>query len=169
MRTTLHSLREGALNLTYNAFLVARGAARRVRRPTEVGVRALVARDDSVLLVRHRGGVAPWSLPGGGVHRDESLADAAVREVREEAGCPVAVRQLLGVYHAFFQGMSNHIAVFVCEPLGELHPPVGDLEIVDARFFPRARLPAGVDQGSLLRIAEHARGEHGLCRPWAKL
>jgi 8-oxo-dGTP diphosphatase len=168
MKSTLRGLREGALTLTYNTFLVARGLARRVRRPTEVGVRVLVARGDQVLLVRHRGGAAPWSLPGGGVGRNESLAGAAVREVREEAGCPVELQGLLGVYHAFFEGMSNHIAVFVCAPLAEPRPPVGDLEIVDARFFRRDALPAGIDRGSTLRIAEHARGERGLFRPWAE-
>ncbi|MBC8077390.1 MAG: NUDIX hydrolase, partial [Chloroflexales bacterium] len=32
-----------------------------------MGVRIVAMRGDEVLLVRHRGGRTPWSLPGGGV------------------------------------------------------------------------------------------------------
>jgi hypothetical protein len=64
--------------------------------------------------------------------------------------------------------MSNHVAVFVCVPLDEARPPVGDLEIVDARFFPLSDLPATTDRGSRLRIDEYLRGERGLLRPWAE-
>jgi 8-oxo-dGTP diphosphatase len=166
MNNTILGLREGALTLAYNAILVARGGLRRLTRPSQVGVRILVPRADTVLLVRHRGGRRPWSLPGGGVNRGESLADAACREVHEEAGCEVAPDHLLGVYHAFYEGMSNYTIVFVCTPLGPAAAPEGDLEIVDARFFPVDDLPANTERGSLERIAEHARGERGLIAPW---
>jgi ADP-ribose pyrophosphatase YjhB (NUDIX family) len=159
-------LREGALTLAYNAILRVRAAARQLTRPTTVGVRVLVERGDELLLIRHRGGSHPWSLPGGGVDHRESLAEAAMREVREEAGCAAELRYLLGVYHSFGEGMNNYTAVFVCAPLGEPRAPVGDLEIVDARFFRRNDLPATTDAGSLRRIAEHAAGQRGVHGPW---
>jgi 8-oxo-dGTP diphosphatase len=166
MKLTMHGLREGALTLAYNSYLFARAAARRMTNPTEVGVRVLVPRGDTLLLVRHRGGPRPWSLPGGSVEPRETLAQAALREVREEAGCPTELRYLHGLYHSFGEGMNNYIAVFVCAPLGPPNPPVGDLEIVDARFFPQRSLPATVDLGSLRRIAEHAEGRQGLYGAW---
>lgn len=166
MNNTIHGLREGALTLAYNAIMVARGGYRRLARPLQVGVRVLVPRGDAVLLVRHRGGSRPWALPGGGVAKGESLEEAARREVREEAGCAVAPGHLLGVYHAFYEGMTNYTAVFVCAPLGAAAAPDGDLEIVDARFFPLRDLPANTERGSLARIAEHARGERGLVAHW---
>ena len=47
------------------------------------GVGALVEHDDEVLLVRQDG---RWMLPGGEVERDESHAEALVRELVEETG-----------------------------------------------------------------------------------
>ncbi|MEO9255658.1 MAG: NUDIX domain-containing protein, partial [Tepidiformaceae bacterium] len=60
-------------------------ASWRVYHPITLGVRVILTSDGKVLLVRHtyRPG---WFLPGGGVHRRESLERAARREVREEAG-----------------------------------------------------------------------------------
>ena len=43
-------------------------------------------------------GVGPrWTMPGGGIDPFEDLADAAVREVREETGYDVEPDDLLGV------------------------------------------------------------------------
>lgn len=159
-------IRERVLDLTYTLAVRVRGIARHIVRPTEVGVRVLVVQDDRVLLVRHRTGPDPWSLPGGGVKMRESLEAASYREVLEEAGCPVRVERLHGVYHYFGQGSNNYIVVFVCTPLAALRPPVGDLEIADARFFPLHAPINGTDLGSRRRIAEYLRGEAGIAREW---
>lgn len=166
MRHTLYGMREGALTLAYNAIIRARALARQAGRPTQMGVRALVPRGQELLLIRHRGGSAPWSLPGGGIHPKEPLDTAARREVAEEAGCEVQVARMLGLYHSFAEGMNNYVAVFVCEPLGPARPPVGSLEIADARFFDRRDLPATIDPGSLRRIAEHDRGAANVYGAW---
>ena len=54
----------------------------------DVGVSAIVVRDSRVLLVRyaygHRKGM--WTLPGGYAHHDETLDQAALRELEEETG-----------------------------------------------------------------------------------
>jgi 8-oxo-dGTP pyrophosphatase MutT (NUDIX family) len=39
-----------------------------------------------------------WCLPGGAVDPGESVAEAAVREVMEEAGLSIQVKRLIGVY-----------------------------------------------------------------------
>ena len=50
-----------------------------------------------VLLVRERVDGA-WAMPGGWADVGESLAEGAVREVREESGYDVAIDRLLGLY-----------------------------------------------------------------------
>ena len=56
----------------------------------------LVERGDRVLLVRtpRRG----WEFPGGQVEEGESILDAAIREVSEEANIVASADRLVGVY-----------------------------------------------------------------------
>lgn len=51
-----------------------------------------------IVLIERRHPPAGWALPGGFVDPGETLARAAVREVREETGLSVRLRCLLGCY-----------------------------------------------------------------------
>jgi 8-oxo-dGTP diphosphatase len=61
-----------------------------------VGVGAIIFRKDSVLLVKRgrQPAYGEWSLPGGLVEVGESLEEAVRREVREEVGLHVTVKDL---------------------------------------------------------------------------
>jgi len=48
-----------------------------------------------------------WSIPGGGLNPGESVADATVREVREETGIDCQVTGLIGIYSD-----PNHVAAY---------------------------------------------------------
>ncbi|HEY8369513.1 MAG TPA: NUDIX domain-containing protein [Thermodesulfobacteriota bacterium] len=50
------------------------------------------------ILLQRRADNGRWGLPGGGVEVGESVAAAAVREVREETGLDVEVVRLIGLY-----------------------------------------------------------------------
>jgi len=50
------------------------------------------------VLLQQRSDGGQWGLPGGSVEIGESVAEAAIREVREETGLVVTVRRLVGVY-----------------------------------------------------------------------
>src|SRR5262245_52741760 len=135
-------IEQAALGPIYRLAIWLRSGSWRIRRPILIGVRALIVRDGAVLLIRHRSGSYPWSLPGGGVERNERLAEAAEREARKETGVYVRVEQLLGMYDRFGEQVSNYVAVFICTAVGVPSPP-RSLEIAEARFFLFHRLPAG--------------------------
>ena len=64
--------------------------------PQETSYGGVAVRGDEVLVITPVGRRRIMALPKGGAHRDESGAQAAGREVREETGVNVAVRGPLG-------------------------------------------------------------------------
>ena len=50
------------------------------------------------LLLQQRSDGGQWGLPGGSVEIGESVADAVVREVKEETGLTVRPKRIIGVY-----------------------------------------------------------------------
>ncbi len=70
-----------------------------VFREHKVAAGAIIERNGQVLLVRRsmepRRGL--WTFPGGFVDFDETPADAAVRECREETGIDIEITELLDV------------------------------------------------------------------------
>ncbi len=64
-------------------------------RPSHV-VAVVVTCPLGVLAVRRADGRPPWAFPGGTVEPGESPVVAAVREVREETGCPIRPGRTLG-------------------------------------------------------------------------
>ncbi|NLV40547.1 MAG: NUDIX domain-containing protein [Candidatus Hydrogenedentes bacterium] len=108
-------------------------------------VAALVIRDDRVLLVRHvKDGETRWLLPGGGVDRGETLADALHRELREETGLQVAPGPLVSFEEAVSPDGARHVVqlVFRAEILSGAPRATGDdARVAEAVFVPVAELP----------------------------
>ena len=131
---------------------------RQVRGMT-LGTRTVVLKDGDgqVLLVRH--GYAPgWLLPGGGVERGEALVEAAVRELREEAGIEALEEpRLNAIFRNERQFRGDHVACFVLRAFRE-HGARTGFEIAEARFFSVGGLPEGTSPGTRRRIAEVLQG-----------
>ena len=63
-----------------------------------IGARALVIKDDEVLLIRHTY-ESGWFTIGGAVDKGETFVQAAIRELQEEVGVtPTEPPVLFGVY-----------------------------------------------------------------------
>lgn len=136
------------------AKLVLQPYYRQVRGMT-LGTRTLVLRDHDreILLVRH-GYAAGWLLPGGGVERGETLVEAAVREVKEEAGIEAEGEpQLHGMFLNDREFPGDHVACYTMRAFRE-GPFTPGYEIAETKFFPAGALPPGTTAGTRRRIAE---------------
>ncbi|WP_280434433.1 NUDIX hydrolase [Nocardia carnea] len=64
----------------------------------KVAVSALVQDREGRILMIRRSDNGKYSVPGGGLEAGETVAQAVVREVREETGIEVDVIELVGVF-----------------------------------------------------------------------
>jgi ADP-ribose pyrophosphatase YjhB (NUDIX family) len=114
-----------------------------VRRPRTRGVKCMLSRGETVLLVRHTYGPAEWELPGGGLRRDEIPVSGARREMQEELGiCPESWADL-GSITGRLHHHHNTLHCFQAElPDPELTIDPGEIAV--ARWFPRQQLPPDV-------------------------
>lgn len=68
---------------------------------------------EKVLIVKNwRGDAFDYTLPGGAVEARETLAEAAVREVKEETGYEIEVGQVAVVSEAYFEAKGHHAVFF---------------------------------------------------------
>jgi mutator protein MutT len=109
----------------------------RYNKGYNIGVGGAVVRDNQLLLVRRasRHGRGNWQLPGGFIEPDETMEQAVVREVQEEAGVIAEVQAVLGLRSRYDPGSGNGIyVILVLKPIsGE---PIADGHEVDcAEYF----------------------------------
>jgi len=100
---------------------------------------ALFELEGGVLLVQRdiEPGYGKWTFPGGFVERGERAEDAARREVLEETGLGIRVKEIVGLYT--YEGQIPAIAVFAAEVTRGEPAPLD--ETMDVRSFPRDALP----------------------------
>ncbi|MGD2138506.1 MAG: NUDIX domain-containing protein [Gammaproteobacteria bacterium] len=111
--------------------------------------RALIVRDDCILLLRKAGYAdgERFALPGGGQDPGETLQQALLRECREEIGARVRIHELVHVADYFKSRdtdppSTRHLVEFLfrCEvpesyvPVNGEHPDKHQVEVVWARL-----------------------------------
>ena len=102
--------------------------------PQKDRVRVIVYRDDGkILLVRGRFSRQEWALPGGGVNRNESYEQAAVREVSEEIGLKIYNLRYLGKANSHESYAKFSVQVFVAHASN--HDIKCNFEIMEARWL----------------------------------
>ena len=102
-----------------------------------IGVGGAVVRENRLLLVRRasRHGRGNWQLPGGFLEPDETIEQAVVREVQEEAGVAAEVEAVLGLRSRYDPETGNGIyVVLLLRPIsGE--PTADSREVDRADYF----------------------------------
>jgi ADP-ribose pyrophosphatase YjhB (NUDIX family) len=107
---------------------------------------AIITDDAGRLLLAKRTDNELWTIPGGTMEPGETIAETAVREVKEETGINVEIVSLVGIYtnpghvveYSDGEVRQQFSVCFVCRRLG------GELatsdETSEVRYFSRAEI-----------------------------
>lgn len=120
--------------------------------------------DDNKILLTKREDFEVWCLPGGGVENGESLAEAGIREAKEETGIEVELTSLVGVYSRIGGMWSDvHAVLFRARPIGgELTLQPG--ETIEVAYFPFDQIPDELLYGHKQRIMDAINDVSGVVR-----
>ena len=118
---------------------VCPNCGRVVYHDPKIAATCIVERQGAVLMIKrdNQVGFGLWSMPGGYVDRGEVVEEAAAREVLEETGLQVEVKNLVGLFSE-----AGHPVIVVAfaavETGGRL---AAGTEAQDVGFFPLDGLP----------------------------
>jgi 8-oxo-dGTP pyrophosphatase MutT (NUDIX family) len=146
--TSLRFLPVPVLRAVYRAgYFVMRGVWS-VTRPDAYGSKIVVRRGEEVLLVRLTyGRRKDWDIPGGTLTGDETPAQAAERELREETGLGGRLRHV-GTWRGIGRGDGGRLDGFLVDVGADAEPQVDPAEIAEARWFALDRLPRPMAESS---------------------
>jgi ADP-ribose pyrophosphatase YjhB (NUDIX family) len=113
------------------------------------------------ILLTQREDFETWILPSGGVEDGESLAQAAIRETKEETGLDVEISSLVGVYSRLSNIPSVHAVLFTAKPIGgEIKCQEG--ETISVKWFSFDEIPRPLSVGHKIRIEDAISGKTGM-------
>ena len=95
-------------------------------RTVRNAAKALIIKDDKMLAIKISDGKEEWYImPGGGQDVEELLPEAVCREVAEEMGLRVVVKDLAFVIEGLHGEKFHRVdLVFLCEYIGKLENAV---------------------------------------------
>ena len=124
-----------------------------------LAVNVAVMQEDNILVTK-REDFEIWCLPSGGVEHGESLAQAAIRETKEETGLDVELTRLVGVYSRRGSWSLGNIILFAAKPVGgEIRCQAG--ETIAVKWFAFDDLPSPLAVGQKRRIQDAVEGVSG--------
>jgi 8-oxo-dGTP pyrophosphatase MutT (NUDIX family) len=129
-------------------------------------VNVVVVNDAGEILMIRRSDNDNWAVPGGAIDLGESVAQAAVRETREESGIDCETTGLVGIYsdprHVILytsngEARQEFSIVLTARPVAGT--PTPSEESTDVHWVPACRvLGLTMDRSMRLRINDYLRG-----------
>lgn len=126
----------------------------RISRPMTLGVRIIVNKNNQFCLIKHTY-IDGWHLPGGGVEKNESAYQAALKEIREEAGIIAKIEdlKLISIHTNFKNFKGDHVILFEINKFEETQK-FNTNEIKEMGFFTIDNLPDGTTRATIERLHE---------------
>ena len=112
----------------------------------EIRIRAavIITKGDRILLAKHQKyGREYWLIPGGGVEFGETIEDAAIRELKEEANLDVKITENLFLVETIPPDLHRHVInIYLAGEIlgGELKVGKDDV-LCDMQFLPIESIP----------------------------
>jgi ADP-ribose pyrophosphatase YjhB (NUDIX family) len=113
----------------------------------KVRVTGVMVEEERILVLRQRAGLRTYSLPGGTLEEGETLAEALIREMREETGLEVEPGRLLYLCD-YLPDSETHVVHVTFEVrrtggvLGDVKPGADATPILGVEFVNIADLPS---------------------------
>jgi len=125
-----------------------------------IGVGVIVLNSDGEILLGQRmsnPGRGLWSLPGGKVDPKESVIEAGIREVAEEAGISVKIEKFISTGYEKFYGL-EYLTFGLITRSDEKPKATEPDAIGDWQYFPFSRLPGPLFGPSERIIRNYVKG-----------
>lgn len=110
-------------------------------RPQTRGVKCLIQKDGKFLLARLAYAHKSWTVPGGGVKKNESFEEACYREIKEEIGVDLGQIFKIGEYVSKKEHKIDTVVVFYAELFNEQSLILDNVEIKEVGWFTARNLP----------------------------
>lgn len=118
-----------------------------------LGVRALVIKDQEVLLITHTY-VPNWYAIGGGIEKGETALESIKRELLEEVGISLTKEPFLaGIYHNTISKPDDYVVLYIVKDFTQAK--VHSSEIKKTKWFPLNNIPKNTSEGTKRRIEEY--------------
>ncbi|HSX39178.1 MAG TPA: NUDIX domain-containing protein [Candidatus Saccharimonadales bacterium] len=114
-----------------------------VFRPNTFGVECLIQHENKILFIQNTYGRSWWHFPGGGINKNETPEQAAIREVKEEVDIEIINPQIITERETTIDYKHDHVYIFATQVNSE-YTKIAAAEIANATWFEVINLPPNI-------------------------